>query len=158
MREKVVVLPVLLLLILSLVPLLGGWDLPDEVAVSEQVIEPQKKYSNSYVVHSPIDIDRNSDFETLGFPGNGSESNPYRIENLNITGTFYSIIITNVSVYYVISNCYLKNANTMWAVVLLESAPKQRDIIMKSWQHFVLQKKQKISLKNIIIVLKISVH
>ena len=37
----------------------------------------------SYIAHAPIDISSNSQFS--GFPGDGSEEDPYRIENLYIS-------------------------------------------------------------------------
>ncbi len=63
--------------------------------------------------HAPIDINSNSDFTALGFPGNGSESNPYRIENLDILGSFGVFCISiggSVTAYYEIRGCRLSGA------------------------------------------------
>lgn len=57
--------------------------------------------------HPEIQIANNSDFETQAWPGNGSISNPYRIESLHITSTTHCISIENTTVYFVISDCLL---------------------------------------------------
>ena len=41
----------------------------------------QIPYSNK-IVNDPIVINSNQDFEAFGFPGNGSKSNPFKIEGL----------------------------------------------------------------------------
>jgi len=63
----------------------------------------------SYQVHAPIFIDDNSDFTTLGFPGNGTPINPFLIDNYNITGssTETLIEIRNTNLYFKITDCYL---------------------------------------------------
>lgn len=58
--------------------------------------------------HRPVSIRSDSDFETQGWPGNGSVNNPFRIENLSFetSGRFYYLInIENVSSHFVIQNC-----------------------------------------------------
>ena len=52
------------------------------IIVSESTTYP---YSFSYLDSLPIIITNDSNFTDYGFPGNGTLSNPYRIENLNIT-------------------------------------------------------------------------
>ena len=61
------------------------------------VLEPAQKTSShplttskrpsQYIAHDPILIRRNTDFAALGFPGDGTKENPYRIEGLNITSS-----------------------------------------------------------------------
>jgi len=59
--------------------------------------------------HTPIIITEEQDFIDYGFLGNGSATNPYIIENLNIsTSEETAIAIYNVSVFYVIRNCFVK--------------------------------------------------
>ncbi len=48
------------------------------------------------------------DFKNYNFTGEGSESNPYVIENYNITTTKdYAIYISSTSKYFIIRNCNL---------------------------------------------------
>ncbi|MHA2191622.1 MAG: right-handed parallel beta-helix repeat-containing protein [Candidatus Thorarchaeota archaeon] len=71
--------------------------------------ELSQVFSNAdLTVHDPIEIVSNTDFETQGWPGNGSANNPYRIENLHITATTHCIKIENTSVEFVITNCLLE--------------------------------------------------
>lgn len=61
------------------------------------------------VEHESIYIGNDAAFETYGFPGNGSVSDPYRIENLNITTTDDdAIIVIITSKHFIIQNCYLQ--------------------------------------------------
>jgi parallel beta-helix repeat protein len=66
---------------------------------------------------SPISITSDAGFVShpLGFPGNGSESDPYRIENYDIEGTLGGVGILiggSVTVYYEIRNCRVYNTFT----------------------------------------------
>ncbi len=54
------------------------------------------------------------DFETQGWPGDGSSSNPYRIESLHITSTKDCIIIENTTMYFEISDCILDGTGSDW--------------------------------------------
>ena len=61
-----------------------------------------------YVEHEPFTIDNSDDFVALGFLGEGSLSNPYVIEGLNITSTTQTLIkITDTTVYFCIRNNFL---------------------------------------------------
>ncbi len=65
---------------------------------------------DSLTEHSPIIIDSNADFSSLGFPGNGSSINPYIIENLSIVSlseTGSAIQIGSTHSYFIIRNCVL---------------------------------------------------
>jgi len=73
---------------------------------------------------SPISITSDSEFAShpLGFPGNGSESDPYRIENYDIEGTLGGDGIwigASVTVYYEIRNCRVYNTFTGTGINLL---------------------------------------
>ena len=60
----------------------------------------------SYVSHEPFNITSNEDFETQGWPGNGSLSNPYLIVNLNITSNNSTCIwVTNTTSHFIIQDC-----------------------------------------------------
>ncbi len=70
-------------------------------------------FNTSLIEHSPIVINSNNDFSTLGFDGNGSLSNPYIIENLQIDSEDISgsaIQIGGTTDYFVIRNCKLFSA------------------------------------------------
>ncbi|MCG3220612.1 MAG: right-handed parallel beta-helix repeat-containing protein [Candidatus Heimdallarchaeota archaeon] len=67
-------------------------------------------FSFDLTPHSPIDIDSNDDFASLGFNGSGSETDPYIIEGYIITSTDLAtsaISITGTTVFFTIRNCYL---------------------------------------------------
>ena len=68
--------------------------------------------SISMLVSSPpLNFYSDTDFETSGLPGNGSEENPYRIENLLIQDSFgYGIYVSGVTVHFVIQNCMIINS------------------------------------------------
>ncbi len=62
------------------------------------------------IVQSPMIIDYDSDFESYGFPGDGSADNPYRIENFNITtsGDYCLNFGGYTTKHFIIQNCFLK--------------------------------------------------
>ena len=59
----------------------------------------------------PIYIDEDSDFDSYGFPGNGSQSNPYTIENKHFMSveTYNGIEIHNTTKYFIIRDCTFDN-------------------------------------------------
>ncbi|MFX0171613.1 MAG: nitrous oxide reductase family maturation protein NosD [Candidatus Hodarchaeota archaeon] len=63
--------------------------------------------------HAPIYINGNEDFKTTaqneGWFGNGSSTNPYLIEGLNITTPSTSISIENTNMYFHITNCLVES-------------------------------------------------
>jgi len=74
------------------------------------------KTAGKYVSHSPIFIGNNTDFLPANgvVSGNGTEENPYIIENWEIDarGTDYCIRIENTTAHFVIRNCKLWNATS----------------------------------------------
>ncbi|MFW9793308.1 MAG: right-handed parallel beta-helix repeat-containing protein [Candidatus Thorarchaeota archaeon] len=70
-----------------------------------------EQYSIAYAEHEPINITSDADFIARaaleGWPGNGSEANPYLIDGYNITYKGYKIRIVNVTVHFGIRDCYL---------------------------------------------------
>lgn len=65
---------------------------------------------SDYAVHDPILITSDADFVSQGWPGNGTESDPYIIENLWITQTVVntdSIEIRDTTANVTVQNCYL---------------------------------------------------
>ncbi len=73
---------------------------------------------SAYTPHSPITITSNADFASQGWPGNGTESNPYVIEGLNITTSGNCISISDTTVYFVIRNCLLTGGRNWHGVSL----------------------------------------
>jgi len=70
---------------------------------------------DTYIDHEPIIITSEEDFVNYNFTGAGTELDPYKIENLNITSTSsidYGIKISGTYAYFVIQNCYIKDAIT----------------------------------------------
>ncbi|MFX0204785.1 MAG: nitrous oxide reductase family maturation protein NosD [Candidatus Hodarchaeota archaeon] len=61
----------------------------------------------------PIVIGGNNDFKSYGFPGNGSEFNPYVIENKRIISEASHLIeIEDTTAYFIIRNCTLNGLET----------------------------------------------
>ena len=63
-----------------------------------------------YTTHSPISISTDADFITLGFPGNGTMEDPYRIENFSIVNinAEKGIFVKDVTVNFIIQNCFIQ--------------------------------------------------
>lgn len=57
--------------------------------------------------HEPITITGNQDFISQGWPGNGSQTNPYRLENLSINGNKTCISIANTDAFFIVTGCVL---------------------------------------------------
>ena len=89
-------------------------------------------------VHAPIHITSNSDFASQasanGWPGDGTQGNPYMIDGYDIDGQggTYCIWIENTSVWFVIRNCKLWNATST------VSEPYGTGICLKNVQHGTL--------------------
>ncbi len=59
-----------------------------------------------YTPHDPIVITSNQDFVDQGWPGNGTENDPYLIEGLSIASDETCVSISSTDVYFNISDCY----------------------------------------------------
>ena len=68
-----------------------------------------RKLSNSYSEHDPININHDDDFVTNGFPGEGTKVSPYVISGLNISTSqqIDLISIKYTTKYFKIDNCLL---------------------------------------------------
>jgi len=82
--------------------------------VHKALIGPDCKVEIANESHGPIEIDGNAEFTASalaeGWPGNGSSSNPFIIENLDITlgvTPVASINISNTNVHFIIQDCRL---------------------------------------------------
>jgi parallel beta-helix repeat protein len=64
---------------------------------------------SSYIPHEPILILSDQNFTDYGFPGTGTEEDPYRIEDyfINATEGNHAIGIYHTSKRFIIQNCYL---------------------------------------------------
>lgn len=70
---------------------------------------PASRVMIGYVNHDPINIVSDDDFVTLGFPGSGTELEPYKIENLQISPDLTDgIFISDTSKFFIIQNCYIE--------------------------------------------------
>ncbi|MBD3158724.1 MAG: hypothetical protein GF309_08055 [Candidatus Lokiarchaeota archaeon] len=80
-----------------------------------EIIEPA---ATGYTNHGPITIIDDANFTDYGFPGNGSQSNPYIIEGYNITTDGDCIYIENVQSHFEIRGNLLASATTKagWGV------------------------------------------
>ncbi|NHJ05420.1 MAG: hypothetical protein EAX90_11385 [Candidatus Heimdallarchaeota archaeon] len=67
----------------------------------------EKSVIPNYTTHSPIVIDSDNDFSSLGLTGDGSKGNPYIIENYDITSTGIGIEISGTTKYFIVRNCIL---------------------------------------------------
>ncbi|TET10269.1 MAG: hypothetical protein E3J86_06175 [Candidatus Thorarchaeota archaeon] len=63
--------------------------------------------------HDPIEILSDADFEDQGWPGNGSESNPFIIENLLIRSEYTSIMIRNTTKHFEVRRCHLTRPDSV---------------------------------------------
>ena len=71
-----------------------------------------------YTNRSQIIIGTNSDFETQGWPGNGTEINPYRIENLRIVGHDPAVLILGTDVFFIVRNCIIASNESGYSLDL----------------------------------------
>ncbi len=68
--------------------------------------------SPKYYTYFDININSNEDFETYGFPGSGTEIDPYIIENYTFfTDDLFGISISGVSKYFIVRNNIIFNTN-----------------------------------------------
>ncbi len=74
----------------------------------------------------PIHIVDDTDFaeqaEVKGWPGNGTQSDPYVIENLSIVSSIYCIEIRSAEAFFVIRNCALRATDTNGRALYLSEA------------------------------------
>lgn len=79
---------------------------------------PAEYIQSDYSNHPRIAIFTNTDFEDQGWPGNGTQGNPYRIEGLNITGSYSGIFIQDTDVFFVVRNCIVAANESGFAIDL----------------------------------------
>ncbi len=64
----------------------------------------------AYTPHGPITINGNANFEDQGWPGSGTEDDPYVIEGLRIIDSSTCITVSNTDVYFEIRDCLISAA------------------------------------------------
>ncbi|MCK4896119.1 MAG: right-handed parallel beta-helix repeat-containing protein [Candidatus Heimdallarchaeota archaeon] len=106
-------LKISIMLILSLLVLFNisaNTNITNSSASTSSSITPYLPVLEDLVDASPMIIDYDSDFESYGFPGDGSAGNPYRIENYNITTTGdYCLNFGGYTTkHFIVQNCFLK--------------------------------------------------
>ena len=118
MKNKINLL-IIGILICSLLPI-GMMNFTGPPEIKESVIT-KRTNTRSYEVESQILIDNNSHFIDMAtandWPGDGSSTTPYRIEGLSITEPGICIRIMYVTLYFVISGCYLNSTVAGWEAV-----------------------------------------
>jgi parallel beta-helix repeat protein len=78
----------------------------ENLECEELIDDNESVFEISYDVHAPFNITSDGDFETQGWPGNGSAVNPYLIQNLNITSTDSTCIwVMNTTCHFRIEDC-----------------------------------------------------
>ena len=79
-------------------------------------------FSIDNILGDPIYIGSNSDFAELGLPGDGSEDNPYIIENLVISGSTGVLLeIQNTDVYFIVRNNQFNGEYSSYDAIYLQN-------------------------------------
>jgi parallel beta-helix repeat protein len=70
--------------------------------------------------HVPVFIEGTEDFELQGWPGEGTEEEPYLISGLNITRDLDTVLISikNTFAHFLIQDCYVRQISNAPAVVI----------------------------------------
>ena len=104
LRKSSLLCSTVLILLLSLVALTTENTTLHQVDTQETEGVP---LIHSYIPSGPILIQSDSDFETQGWPGNGTDEEPYLIWNLAVNTDDYCIHIENTTAHYLIAECNL---------------------------------------------------
>jgi len=67
-----------------------------------------ERYNASY--NGFIRIEENIHFANYGFPGSGTEADPYLIENFHFTHTSNAIFIKGTTCHFIIQNCFISSS------------------------------------------------
>ena len=110
MRKRILV-GIMFLLFVSLVPIDQASTL-----VTVKIEERPATILSDYVVHDPILITSDEDFETQGWSGSGSVNEPYVIEGISVNAARggHCIEIRNTTVNFIVRNCYLSHYGDEW--------------------------------------------
>jgi len=101
--------------------------------------------SASYEEHDPISIQGNAEFASLvsseSWPGNGSESNPYRIHGLNITeepGAGYLFRVRDTTVFFILNGSLLAGGIAAIRLSNVTNARINSSLTRDSSQHGIM--------------------
>ena len=105
------------------------------VLVSTAVITSVIIFTDKEIVTPPenIIIWGDEDFKQYNFPGSGTESEPYRIENLNITTSeWFAVYIGGTTSHSIIRNCFLKSTYVLGTGIQLSNVKIDTAVIMNN--------------------------
>jgi parallel beta-helix repeat protein len=88
---------------------IGGDDNPLESAPFDPMPDSQAVQLVAYESHDSISIYSDSDFSTQGWPGSGTQEDPYVIEGLEIVTNYTCVRVSGTSVHFVIRNCLFRS-------------------------------------------------
>lgn len=127
MKKLIVVFVVMILalqpfVILAATPVNPFW-LPTSTSNVMSPAQGSRLEDSEYTNHVPFAIEQTSDFTTQGWPGAGTENDPYVISALKIVADFglVCISIMNTTAHFVIRDCYLEQGSAMATVQLLNT-------------------------------------
>jgi parallel beta-helix repeat protein len=78
---------------------------------------------------APIHINSDSELSLIASAGNGSQLNPYLIENYVINGTglnSHGILIGNTTAHFIIQNCIIQEVDNSYSGIVLENLTNGR--------------------------------
>ncbi len=87
----------------------GADDHPPESSSFDSMPDSQAVPQVAYESHNPINIYSDSDFSSQGWPGSGTQEDPYVIEGLEIVTDYTCIRVLGTSVHFVIRNCLFRS-------------------------------------------------
>jgi len=127
MKKLIVVFVAMILalqpfVILAATPVNSFW-LPTSTSNVMSPAQGSRLEDGEYTNHVPFAIEQTSDFTTQGWPGAGTENDPYIISALKIVADFglVCISIMNTTAHFVIRDCYLEQGSAMATVHLLNT-------------------------------------
>ncbi|MCK5409911.1 MAG: hypothetical protein KAJ30_06560, partial [Candidatus Heimdallarchaeota archaeon] len=103
---KIIRITILILFLLTVLPITNSSS--DGSNHSQRISLDYNVKKELTQINYQIYINELDDFIEYGFPGNGSEENPFIIENYEISNLdVHGIAIYNVDQYFIIRNCVL---------------------------------------------------
>jgi parallel beta-helix repeat protein len=98
------------------------WDSVNETDESNNISPELRFRVFDDTFDNPLFIDSNDDFSRLGFPGQGTETDPYIIEGLNIEdNTVHLVYIVDTSVHFILKHSTLNGLNGPYNGIFLEN-------------------------------------
>ncbi|MCG3259956.1 MAG: right-handed parallel beta-helix repeat-containing protein, partial [Candidatus Heimdallarchaeota archaeon] len=105
------------------------------IEITTATTDSENLNSNSYIISTPIVIQSDSNISLYSLPGNGTDEDPYRIENLNITTSEEACIsIFNTTKHFLIQNCFLNGL--LYSILIEETAAHTIQIFNNICQDF----------------------